>query len=114
MYDDMPSDGKIPPSGNFIAYPTTALFARNIVIESADFTSAYSAYSSSVGGSASIGWGPFSLSGSYSHSESGRNYRSQADGSTLRVPGMQIIGFVNHLIGKAPNPLPDFKDSDFH
>lgn len=114
MYDDMPSDGKIPPSGNFIAYPTTALFARNIVIESADFTSAYNAYSSSVGGSASIGWGPFSLSGSYSHSESGRNYRSQADGSTLRVPGMQIIGFVNHLIGKAPNPLPDFKDSDFH
>jgi hypothetical protein len=29
------------------------------------------------------------------------------------VKGMQIIGFVNHLIGKAPNPLPELKDADF-
>lgn len=113
MYDDMPSDGQLPPHGNFIAYPTTALFARDITIESADFVSAYNSYSSSYGGGASVGWGPFRLSGNYHHAESGDSYSSTASGQTLRVPGMQIIGFTNHLVGKAPNPLEDLKDEDF-
>ncbi len=112
-YDDMPSDGNIPPKGNLIGYPTTILFARNILIDSAEFVSAYKEYSSGVSASASVGWGPFRLKGSYGHTESGNNYDSQADGSKLRVPGMQIIGFVNHLIGKVPNPLPDLKEEDF-
>jgi len=114
MYDDMPSDGQKPPKGNFIAYPTTILFAKNIVIDSADFRSHYDEYSRSVGGSASVGWGPFRVRGSYAHAESGRNYNSEGSGSALRVPGMQIIGFVNHVIGKMPNPLPDLKEEDFH
>src|SRR5207302_1298403 len=76
MYDDFPSDGKIPPKGKFIAYPTTILFARNIKIESAEFVSAYRAYSNSVGASVSVGWGPFSLSGSYHHSDSDARFSS--------------------------------------
>jgi len=113
-YDQMPSDGKLPPTGNLIGYPTTILFVRNVVIESAEFVSAYKAYSSTIGGGASVGWGPFRLSGNYSHSESGRQYNSETDSKSLRIPGMQIIGFVNHMIGKAPNPLPELKESDFH
>ena len=113
-YDQMPSDGKLPPSGNLIGYPTTILFARNVVIESAEFVSAYKAYSKSVGGGGSIGWGPFRLSGHYSHSESGRQYNSESDSKSIRIPGIQAIGFINHMIGKAPNPLPELKEADFH
>lgn len=112
-YDEMPSDGKVPPNGNLIGYPTSILFARNIKIESAEFVSAYKAYSSRVGGGASVGWGPFRLSGSYSHAESGNRYNSEAKGEALTVPGMQIIGFVNHMIPKSPNPLPELKDAAF-
>jgi hypothetical protein len=112
-YDQMPSDGKIPPNGNLIAYPTSILFARNIKIESSEFVSAYKQYSSHVGGGASVGWGPFRLSGSYSHSDSGNRYDSTADGQSLTVPGMQIIGFVNHMIPQSPNPLPELKDAEF-
>ncbi len=108
-FDDLPSDGKIPPKGNFIGYPTQAIFVRNVVIDSAEFASAYKAYQSSVGGSASVGWGPFKLSGGYSHAESGHQFDSNFEGQTLRVPGMQIIAFVNRLVGKAPNPLPGLK-----
>jgi hypothetical protein len=113
MFDEMPSDGKIPPKGNFIGYPTTILFARDIVIDSAEFASAYSEFSKSVSVGGSVGWGPFRLSGSYRHSESGSDYKSEADRQWIRVPGMQIIGFSNHLLGKAPDPLPELKDSDF-
>jgi hypothetical protein len=90
------------------------LFARNVEIESSEFVSAYEEHSSSIGGGASVGWGPFRLSGNYSHSESGRQYNSKRDGNLLKIPGMQIIGFVNHMIGQAPNPLPELKPEDFH
>lgn len=113
MYDDLPSNGEIPPKGNFIGYPTTALFARNIRIKSADFVSAYHQQASSTSAGGSVGWGPFRLGGSYSHADSSQSFNSTTDGETLTVPGMQIIGFVNYLIGKAPNPLPDIKEEQF-
>lgn len=112
-FDQMPSDGAKPPKGEFIGYSTQALFARNVAIKSADFVSAYNSVTSSVGGESSVGWGPFRVSGGYSHSEGHEKYAAQIDGEWLRVRGMQIIGFVNHLIGKAPNPLPELKESDF-
>ena len=114
LFDDLPSDGGMPPKGNFIAYPASAIFARNIVIESADFVSEYKEFSKSLSVEAKAGWGPFSLKGSYARSESGRDFSSKTDGATLSVDGMQIIGFVNHLIGKAPNPLSTLKETDFH
>jgi hypothetical protein len=112
-FDKLPSDGAKPPQGEFIGYATQAIFARNVKIVSEDFVSAYSASSSSVGGSASVGWGPFTLSGGYSHSEGHEQFQAEVSGQTLTVKGMQIIGFVNHLIGKAPNPLPELKDANF-
>lgn len=114
MYEEMPSDGKTPPSGNLIAYPTMAIFARNITIESADFATALSATQSSTSAGATIGYGPFSLSGNYSHSESGRKFAADVQGGVIKVPGMQVIGFVNHLIPRAPDPLPELKEEDFH
>ncbi len=113
MFDAMPSDGGMPPQGNFIAYPASAIFARDIVIESADFVSELKEFSKNVSANTSVGWGPFRVKGSYSHSDSGRDFMSNSDGQSLRVPGMQIIGFVNHLVGKAPNPLEDLKEADF-
>lgn len=112
-FSDLPSDGGNPPKGEFIGYATQALFARNVNITSADFVSAYDNVTSQVGANASVGWGPFKLSGSYSHSEGHEKFESNRDGESLSVKGLQIIGFVNHLIGKAPNPLPELKDADF-
>ncbi len=112
-FSDMPSDGGRPPKGEFIGYATQALFARNVKIRSAEFVAAYNEATSSVHGGGSVGWGPFTLSGSYSHSEGHQKFESEATEETLTVRGMQIIGFINHLIGKAPNPLPELKDADF-
>jgi hypothetical protein len=112
-FSDMPSNGGNPPKGEFIGFATQALFARNISIRSSEFVSAYKSVASKVGGNASVGWGPFTLSGGYRHSKSKENFESDFEAETLRVKGMQIIGFVNHLIGKAPNPLAELKDANF-
>ena len=112
-FDQFPSDGGAPPKGNFVGYPTTALFARNIVVESKEFASHAKEFSKSISAGGKIGWGPFSLSGSYARSSSGRDFTSENDGKTIKVPGVQVIGFVNRLIGKAPNPLADLRPEDF-
>ncbi|MFG3518573.1 hypothetical protein [Streptomyces bobili] len=111
-YDEMPSDGARPPSGRFIGYPLQALFVKDVTIRSSQFTQAFTAYASSVGANASVGWGPFVLKGSYSHSESGNHFHSESDGAAITVPGMQIIGFVNHLLGKTPNLLDGIDEDD--
>ena len=112
-FDQYPSDGSAVPAGNFIGYPTQAIFVRNLVIESAEFASAFEQHSSSVGGGGSVGWGPFSISGSYSKASGGSSYNMDRQGARITVPGMQIIAFINHLIPKAPNPLPDIPAENF-
>jgi len=113
FYDDFPSDGARPPAGNMIGYSTIALFARNIVIESAEFAQKYEESKSQTDVGGSVGWGPFSLSGNYSHGEGQTHWESTRDGARITVPGMQIIGFVNELVGKAPNPMDGLTDADF-
>jgi len=54
----------------------------------------------------------FTLSGNYSHKESGSHFHSESDGATITVPGMQIIGFVNHLLGKTPNLLDGIDEAN--
>jgi len=112
-FDDMPSDGGDPPKGTFIGYPTQAIFVRDVKIRSAEFVSAYQKVTSELGAGGKVGWGPFSLGGEYKRGEQHEKYASTTDGEWLMVPGMQIIGFVNHLVGKAPNRLEELKDADF-
>jgi len=63
----------------------------------------------------SVGYGPFSLKlkGGKKKQAGSTDFESELTEETLTVPGMQIIGFVNHLIPKAPNSNPDLKAEDF-
>lgn len=112
-FDKLPSDGANPPDGIFVGYPMQAIFVKDVKITSASFVQAYHAYSDSVKGSAATGFGPFVLTGSYGNTTSGDEFHSTDNGTTLTVPGMQLIGFVNHLLGKTPNPLPDIPAEKF-
>jgi hypothetical protein len=105
-FDDLPSDGQMPPKGIFVAYPTMVLFARNIRIQSEEFVRAYDEFSHETGVDAAIGFGPFHLGGKYSKTQGETNNKVDRSGASLLVPGMQAIGFINHLTGKAPNPDP--------
>ena len=112
MFDQLPSDGESPPQGLFVAYPTTLLFARNIVIESADLVTHVDTFKKSFEAGGSLSVGLFSLSGSYAKSSSGRNFEATTDGNKIIIPGMTMLGSVNQLLRKTPNPMPDLVFSD--
>lgn len=112
-FDELPSNGEPVPRGIFIGYPTQAVFVRNLVIESEEFANAFSSYASQFSAGGSVGWGPFSINGSYSYAGGSQDYKMDRVGAKITVPGMQIIAFVNHLIPKAPNPLPDIPPEQF-
>lgn len=112
-FDEVLSDGATPPKGLFIGYPTQIVFARNLRIRSTEFASAFRDTRSHVGVTGSVGWGPFRVSGGYSHDEHDTKMEVTDDGATISAPGMQIIGFVNHALGRTPDPLPDIPAENF-
>lgn len=112
-FSKLPSDGQPVPDGIFIGYPTQAIFVRNLVIESAEFAEAFSQHSQEFGASGSVGWGPFTISGGYHNASGSQDYNMHRDGARIEVPGMQIIAFINHLIPKAPDPLPEIPAEKF-
>ncbi|MEJ7666895.1 MAG: hypothetical protein WKG07_49025 [Hymenobacter sp.] len=103
------STGGDKPAGNFIAYSTNMLFVKNLKIEFDKAAWQSSGAQSQFAASTSAGWGPFSLKGGYSHSDTKQDFHSTDNGQGITAPGMQLIGFVNRLVGICPNPDPNAK-----
>ena len=82
--------------------PTGFVVARNVAI-TADWTSDDTNHiEDSIATKTSVGWGPFSVSGSYSHSSSSDYHKSTFDGVTLKIPGIQIIAWVSEITPDSP------------
>jgi hypothetical protein len=75
--------------GVFPLLPTAFVVARDINISASWGSEDVHRASQSTSASASIGWGPFKLSGSYSSGQTVRQIQSSFDGTTLQVPGAQ-------------------------
>jgi hypothetical protein len=111
--DEIVSDGGTPARGLIPAYPTMAVFVRNLHLalgHSEGFSDFMSQHTSSqAGGGGYVSFGPFHVGGSYSRaSASGsteRNRGNSWDNQGLHVPGMQVVGFKCHILPKSPNPL---------
>lgn len=88
--------------GNMPIVPTGFVVARNVEI-SADFSTEDKSFvSNSISTKASGGWGPFSVSGSYSHSSSKSDYHATFDGGTLKLPGLQLVAWINSVMPVSP------------
>ncbi len=82
--------------------PTGFVIAKNVKI-TADFSSEDKSFvSKSISTHASGGWGPFSVSGSYSHSSSKSKYSAKFNGGTLEIPGLQLIAWINSIMPVSP------------
>ncbi|UCS95631.1 hypothetical protein KZP23_11730 [Echinicola marina] len=89
----------------FPLLPTSFIAVRDLKI-SADFSHEDSSLiESKLSTSASFGWGPFSISGSYATGSTDKKFNSKFDGSTISNDGLQIIGWVNNIVPFAP-PKP--------
>lgn len=87
--------------------PTAFVVARNVAI-TADWSSDDKKHvEDAISTRASVGWGPFSVSGSYASGSSSDYHQSTFDGGTLRIPGVQVIAWVSEITPASPplNPL---------
>lgn len=104
------SDGGSPPTGIIAAYPTSAIFIRNLTLGIqqdstwGQFIDKYQSSSQSGGGFGSFG--PLFLGGTASHYSSS-GYTQSAwhhdwNDQRLNVPGLQLAGFKCHIFPKCP------------
>ena len=111
--DEIVSAGGNIPKGLMPAYPTTTIFIRDLKLRlghSEGFRNFMAEHTSSSGGGGGyVHIGPFFAGGSYSQaSTSGsteRNFGYSWDNQTMKVSGMQVIGFKCHINPKSPDPL---------
>lgn len=108
-YEERHSDGKNPPKGALIGYPTKALFVRNLVISHSQFSSWMKSKQSDVKAGASFGWGPFSIGGRYQQSNKYRSSNISIQGESVHIRGLQLVGFLSVLFPYTANPSPDVK-----
>jgi hypothetical protein len=86
----------------FPMQPMAFIVVKNVVITGDFSTSEVNAASSAVSAGASVGWGPFSVSGHYSHSSSSLNVKGSVTPSKITCPGMQILGWINQITPMCP------------
>ncbi|MEU1078030.1 MULTISPECIES: hypothetical protein [unclassified Streptomyces] len=99
-------DGKAPV-GSMIGYPERAIFIKDLTIVCRDLADEYSRKKENLNAGGGVTkWGFFNLSGKYSDSQESARDRVTASNGAITVKGIQLIGFVNHLLGKTPNPNP--------
>ena len=104
---DILSNGNVDaPDGKLFAYPTVILFARNIKISKTAYDKISAATSKKTSGGGGFSIGPFSAGGKASYGSSEKNLEVKQEQDKMVVPGMQIIGFRNHILPLCPNPDP--------
>ena len=96
----------VRPIGDMPFYPAEMVVARKVKL-SANFTETdNSVITSHMSGGASFGYGPFSISGSYSEDTKEVNTSGTFDGATISIDQPQIIAFTGPLTGRCPDPDP--------
>lgn len=106
----------IGPQGLMPVLPTYVVVARNVSISAAFSDEEKRFVEDTLSGSASGGYGPFSVKGSYSSTTTQEDVVGSFDGTTLKIANPQIIAFMGTLMPRSPNPdkrLPWTDDADF-
>jgi hypothetical protein len=82
--------------------PTSLVVVKDVVIKANWSAADSSLIKSATTGGGSVGFGPFSIGGSYSHSSSNATWHSAFASGAITVPGVQIIGWISQLVPYCP------------
>jgi len=82
--------------------PTSFVVARQVRISATWSRSDSDFIKSTLSAGGSFGIGPFSIGGNYQHSHTGETFHSSFAGGDIRVPGVQIIGFISQIVPPCP------------
>lgn len=85
---------------------TSLILIKDLTIKWSTYKSDWERFQSSEGASASVGWGPFCVHGSYSKQEGKQDFTADAESEGLKSTGIQLIGYVSMI-----NPFSPGHDS---
>lgn len=86
-------------------YPVAFIIAKDIKIR-AEFSHEDAEFiKQAVTGRASVGFGPFSIGGSYGYGKTEEKLNSDFQNGTIKVPGMQIIAWVSRVVPFSPQEV---------
>lgn len=94
------------PAGWMPLLPVALLACRNVKISAKINQREYEYFSSRLTANASVGWGPFSIGGNYSRSESSSHEKGTITANGIESPAPQIIGWYCDMLPTSPNPDP--------
>jgi hypothetical protein len=100
------SSGITPLKGFMPVIPTSMILAKDVQVGINMTSEENKAFKSQVSSSASVGWGPFSVRGNYSRSDSSSSHEYTSSDSGIEIKGAQIIGFICDVLPLSPNPDP--------
>ncbi|PKH52590.1 hypothetical protein CXF68_18625 [Tenacibaculum sp. Bg11-29] len=104
------SDGQTPPKGQFPFLSRSAVFIKDVTIESSSLAKAVKESSSKLDTKTKGGFGPISISANYSREESDSKLKMNISEGAIEIKGMQLIGFVCEKNPAIPNTNPDISD----
>ena len=104
------SDGATPPDGLMPAITTECIFVKDLVLHFGNSHSDYLRKRESASGGGGISIGPFWGGGSHSNTSDERNYNADWSSQGIRIKGMQLLGFICHMLPKAPDPNPGISE----
>jgi hypothetical protein len=83
-------------------YPVAFVVAKDISIK-ANFSHEEEEHiKESLKTAVSVGYGPFSIGGSYGYGKTEDNFDSNFQNGEIKVPGMQIIGWISKVVPNSP------------
>ncbi|WP_423998684.1 hypothetical protein ACOZ4I_08965 [Haloarcula salina] len=110
------SNGEKPPefSGSMVAFPTTAIFVRNVLVDFAELHEEESQFKRDIDAGLDLSIGPVRLGGGkYKRGDEERTMEKHTTDQGLKIPGMQLIGFKCKLLPKLPNPSPEVPEEQW-
>jgi hypothetical protein len=76
--------------------------AKNITIEAKFSHEEEEHFKQAIKTSVSVGYGPFSVGGSYGYGSSKDRFESNFQNGKITIPGMQIIGWISKVTPPSP------------
>jgi len=100
-------DNVIIPKGPFVSLPTTAILARNVKIVGKLTKTEEETVNTAINGQASLGIGPFSITGRVNYSDRTEKISGTIAGNTIEIADTQIIAAISQVLPQLPNPDPN-------
>jgi len=94
----------IVPQGPFVSLPTTIILARNVKIIGKFQDTVEEMVKTAINGEASLGIGPFSITGRVSYNDETHKIKGSIAGNTIEIKDTQIIASISQVLPRLPNP----------